>query len=583
MAEWKTPFKQGISNFRAGKPEDAITSFSEALRLGGDTATVCDARAAVYQKQGKLKEALKDAKVVIDSQPGRWQGYARSARLFHHIRKFDAASRMVDLALERIPSEQASRRDEMLVLQRDVESSREQTVKEAAQLVSLRAYHFGKLPIEIANTMFSLVLAEDPAYVVVLAQVCQNWRSAILSTPAFWSSLIVKDKHPARKIKVWKQRSKNRIRELVLTDDFSRAPSVLEELGKLSLKSLVTLKMDNFPVDQLRVHLPSISNQCLQAIRGWHEGSAASLAGKLHWNDKTPCFSPRTLDLSSNAGLRIDWVQLSDTLADLQSWSLNGFSSPPEWYHVLWLLHRNPNLADLQICRWHPPRADPPPDRELPPAIVMPHLSAVKIMASVPERLLTVLSFPSLKSLDLSVCQGTLNGTLRYLADGKAATLTSLAIRTSTFDPHLMVRTLATTPSLESLALAAIGGDAVRVVLEALASPQPSLPTVDGAAQPTSTSVYCPALRSLDCSHNQTVRGGVLVRLVKLRITAAEKSAAGDEEESAQAGHTCVRPLETLIVDGCPMLDSEVLPWLREKVPSVSCVYMTKKTAGRKR
>lgn len=103
MAEWKTPFKQGVSNFRAGKHEDAIASFSEvsspfviclsppvnsiyqALRLGGDTATVCDARAAVYQKQGKLKEALKDAKAVIDSQPGRWQVSAPANPFQHRL------------------------------------------------------------------------------------------------------------------------------------------------------------------------------------------------------------------------------------------------------------------------------------------------------------------------------------------------------------------------------------------------------------------------------------------------------------------------------------------------------------------
>ena len=35
--------------------------------------TVCDARAAVYQKMGKLKEALRDSKTVIDAQPSRWQ------------------------------------------------------------------------------------------------------------------------------------------------------------------------------------------------------------------------------------------------------------------------------------------------------------------------------------------------------------------------------------------------------------------------------------------------------------------------------------------------------------------------------
>ncbi len=618
MAEWKTPFKQGISSFRAGKHEDAITSFSEvcfsfalclylpfdpvfqALRLGGDVATICDARAAVYQKQGKLKEALKDAKAVIDSQPGRWQvsvspspsnissysthkGYARSARLFHQIRKFDAASRMVDLALERIPSEQTSRRGDMFVLQREVESSREQTVKEVAQLASLRAYHFGKLPIEIAHNMFSLVLSEDPAYVVLLVQVCKNWRSALLGAPAFWSSLVVTNKHPARKIKIWRERSKNRIRELALTDDFGQTPSVLEELGKLSLKSLVTLRLHNFPIRQLRAHLPSISDPCLDAIRGWHDGSAASLTGELRWVDRTPYFSPQTLDIVFNADLRIDWAELSNTLTDLQSCSFSDIPGPPEWHHVLWLLYRNSNLVDLQICRWYPPHTDPPPDRELPPIIMMPKLSTVKIMASIPEQLLSVLSFPSIKSLDLSKCQGTLNNTLRYLADGKAATLTSLAIRISTFDPQLMVRALVTMPSLEFLQLSAIGGDAVKVVLEALARPKPSLP--DGSANPERTSpcVYCPALRTLDCSHNQTVRGGELVRLVKLRITEAEKGAPEDEDELAQARAPCVKPLQTLIVDGCPMLDSEVLPWLRERVPSVSCVYMTKKAAARKR
>ncbi|KAI1789800.1 hypothetical protein LXA43DRAFT_974073 [Ganoderma leucocontextum] len=583
MAEWKAPFKQGISSFRAGKHEAAIASFSEASRLGGDPATIFDARAAVYQKLGKLKEALRDAKAVIDSQPGRWQGYARSARLFHQIRKFDAASRMVDLALERIPSEQASRRDEMLALRREVESSHEQAVKEAARLASLRAYHFGKLPIEIANTMFSLLLAEDHAYVVVLTQVCKNWRSAVLDMPAFWSSLVVKDKHPARKIKVWKERSRNRIRDLALTDDFSRTPSVLEELGKLSLKSLVTLRLDNFPIRQLRAHLPSIGDQCLQTLRGWHDGSAASLIGELRWDDKTPYFSPRTLDITSSVGLRIDWAQLSDNLTDLQSCYFTGTLGQHDWHHVLWLLHKNSSLADLEISHWLPSHTDPPPDRELPPTIIMPKLSTFKIMASIPERLLSVLSFPSLKSLDISSCRGTLNNTLQHLVDGKAATLTSLAIRSSTFDPHLLVRTLATTSSLEFLQLSVIGGDAVKVVLEALARVQPSLPNGDASSHRTSPCVYCPALHTLDCSQNQTVRGGELVRLVKLRITEAEKSAAGDEEEPAQAGATCVKPLQTLIVDGCPMLDSEVLPWLREKVPSVSCVYLTKKAARWKR
>ena len=490
---------------------------------------------------------------------------------------------MVDLALERIPSEQTSRRDEMLVLQQEIESSREQAAKEAAQLASLRAYHFGKLPIEIANSMFSLVLAEDPAYVVVLAQVCKNWRSAVLGTPVFWSSLVIKDKHPARKIKVWKERSKNKIRQLALTDDFSPTPSVLDELGKLSLKSLATLRLENFPIRKLHVHLPSIGGQCVQTLRGWHGGNASTLVGELQWDNMIPYFSPRTLDIDPNVGSRIDWAQLSDCLVDLQSCYLKGTLGERDWHHLLRLLHRNPNLADLEISLWFPLHADPPPDRELPSTILMSRLSTFKVRASVPERLLSVLSLPSLTSLDISLSRGTLNGTLQHLTDGRAKTLTSLAIRSATFDPQIMVHALATMSSLEFLQLSAIGGDAVKVVLEALARLQP--PLSDDAASPQHTPpfIYCPVLRALDCSQNQTIRGGELVRLVKLRITEAEKSVGEDEGASAQAVTARVKPLQTLIVDDCPMLDSEVLPWLRERVPSVSCVYMTKKAAGWRR
>ena len=207
------------------------------MDFGGQGFTIYDSRAAAYQKIVKVKEALRDSKTVIELQPTRWQvcpqrmlvctkpltpvkGYARSARLFLQIRKYDAASRMVDLALERIPSDQTTRRDEMVALRTEIHTARDQAAMEATKLASLRAYHFGKLPVEIAHTMFSMVLAEDHAYVVTLAQVCKSWRAAILGTPSFWSTLVLTDHQPKRKIKVWKERSRNRIRELVLLADF---------------------------------------------------------------------------------------------------------------------------------------------------------------------------------------------------------------------------------------------------------------------------------------------------------------------------------------------------------------------------
>lgn len=51
----------------------------------------------MYQKQGKLKEALKDAKAVIDSQPGRWQVSA-PANPSHHRLTFHTRDMPVLLA-----------------------------------------------------------------------------------------------------------------------------------------------------------------------------------------------------------------------------------------------------------------------------------------------------------------------------------------------------------------------------------------------------------------------------------------------------------------------------------------------------
>ena len=45
----------------------------QALEGGGDAFTIRDARAAVFQRMGRYKDALRDSKVAIDLQPDRWQ------------------------------------------------------------------------------------------------------------------------------------------------------------------------------------------------------------------------------------------------------------------------------------------------------------------------------------------------------------------------------------------------------------------------------------------------------------------------------------------------------------------------------
>ena len=58
----------------------------------------------------------------------------------------------------------------------------------------------------------------------------------------------------------------------------------------------------------------------------------------------------------------------------------------------------------------------------------------------------------------------------------------------------------------------------------------------------------------------------------------AERPANGDVAEG-----TAIRPISELILDGCPEIEAEHLPWLKERVKRFSCVYLSKKAAGWKR
>lgn len=103
MPSWKQLFQKGVAMFRAGQLDDALALFTEvghhgrlihagaysanqALSLEANEYTLYDSRAAVKEKQGKTKDALRDCKRVIDLAPQRWQVRSRSS---FHVRRTD--------------------------------------------------------------------------------------------------------------------------------------------------------------------------------------------------------------------------------------------------------------------------------------------------------------------------------------------------------------------------------------------------------------------------------------------------------------------------------------------------------------
>lgn len=86
---WEELFREGLHLYQTGKYPEALTRLNlvsvlftsltpsdlrvQAIEKNNKQRLVFDSRAAVLDKLGRTKEALKDAKKVIDLEPGLWQ------------------------------------------------------------------------------------------------------------------------------------------------------------------------------------------------------------------------------------------------------------------------------------------------------------------------------------------------------------------------------------------------------------------------------------------------------------------------------------------------------------------------------
>ncbi|KAJ6559105.1 hypothetical protein DFH09DRAFT_1316868 [Mycena vulgaris] len=183
-----------------------------ALLVGGDREyTVYDSRAALYERQGKSKNALQDVKNVIKLAPAHWQGYARASRLFLGVRKLDEATTMADMALSRLDPSDSKRRQKLNELKQEILEHRRRQV-----------YHFGKLPVEIITVIFEMVVDLDWSQVLTIWSVSKHWHIIALNTPNLWSTLVLTHRHPVRHAQRWVKRSKGRVRELSLRSTLPR-------------------------------------------------------------------------------------------------------------------------------------------------------------------------------------------------------------------------------------------------------------------------------------------------------------------------------------------------------------------------
>lgn len=511
----------------------------QAVMEGGSVSQLFDSRAATHEKLEDFRAALEDARKVVDFSPHQWQGYARCARLFLRLKKPERAAKMVDYALERVKPGDATRRKTLLALKQEV-------CDFAAAIkrhISRTSYHFGNIPVEISYEIFSPLIDSDHSLVLTVASVCNAWRSVVLASPSFWSTLVLTKKYPAKKARLWIQRSGGQILNLRFVQGCLSDPKLYQSLQGFLWENLRALDTE---VDITKIVAPvedRISQ--LDQLRVTDAASARALLNLLHR------VRTRNLDLR---GEHIQFRGVRQILSDCRTLSFHA-SAQFNVSDIIHTISENPNLVALSMSIIGHRTVDITPTQLAEATIELPNLQQLDLRSS--SWLLTLLchtTMPSLVNLSLSELVGIGDQLTNFLNRHPTTSLTGLTIsRCIAPDPQL-ISLLRASPQLRTVVIQGVPN--INEVIEFLAATHSDIVQTPP----------CPLLEKLDLTSCASLRSGPIVRLVK------ERAANGD-----------VEAIGTLVVDFCPLIEPEVRDWLSRNVPSFSCVYMRKKDAKWKR
>ena len=563
--------------------------FRQAIPLAdGASYALHDSRAAVYEKQNRFKDALRDAKKTIDIAPTQWHGYFRSARLFAALNKSSSALHMCSLALERLGEDvkHDGRRRELTALR--------------SQLEPRTKCPIAGMPVELLLMVFDLVCRP-----VALSLVCRRWREIALSHPMLWHSLVLAEppKKAIYKVQEWHRRSRGQVAALTIRkslggvvfkvlgnrqmrhpDDVAMRDAILDELRCLDLAHVKTCHLEDVDVGvfltALWGHIWSPSLQCLETL-----SVSQSLSGCREPFGMAEYIIPSWANIRA---LRISnmmcyWMAFTVFAPGLTSFEYNTIGSPVEFEHIHDLMQANPALEKLVVGT---NAGFTPHAINTPEPLIMAHLHHVELSGVTLSHISTQnLSLPSLKVLRLSRFPGSTLILENLVSDQGTsfAELVELTIKDCSFETTSLTLALSCAPKLEVLQLrGAIGANAVAESLASPCSTPPLAPTSESRG-PVSTEVpiLCPSLTVLDFSGSSSLRTGPVMRLVKERLILAASEDSGRYRLPGQDSDQRVSCIRTLKVDECLQIEAEMLPWFRKNVPQFSCRYFPERRSMR--
>ena len=561
----------------------------QAIRIAdGASYVLYDSRASVYEKQNRLKDALRDAKKTIDIAPAQWHGYFRSARLFASLNKSSAALRMCSLAFDRFgdDAKHEGRRRELMALRSHLEAQTKSPI--------------AGMPVELLLMVFDLACRP-----VALSHVCRRWHEVALSHPTLWHSLLLAEppKKALRKAQEWHRRSRGKVAELTIRkslggailkpsegdqmvhpNDHAMREEILAELRRLDLTYVNACHLEDVDVSlflsSLWGNIPPPNPQQLETLfvsqssfrRGMPLGESEHSIPS--W---TNLRSLRIINMECH------WPAFTVFVRGLTSFEYKISGSSIDFEPIRSLLQANPTLESLII---ETDTSSPPHAVDIPESLIMAHIRHLELTGVALSPLSTRnLSLPSLQVLRLSKLPGSAM-VLENLVDDPGtslAELVELTIKSCVFQALPLTLALSRSPKLKNLQLR--GAFDANTIAESLSTAYSMPPSVlvseSKGIVTTEPPISCPSLDVLDLSGSQDLRTGPVMRVVKDRLALAGSQEGGKYRLEGEENDRHVSCLQTLKVDECPLIEADVLPWFRKNVAKFSCRYATKKTKER--
>ena len=549
----------------------------QAISLANDESyALYDSRASAYEKNNRLKDALRDAKKTIDIAPQQWHGYFRSARLFAALGQTGAASRMCSLALERLgdASKHEARRRELMILRRHLDQKTRCPVS--------------GMPVELLLTIFQL--SNNP---VVVSHVCRRWREVALSQSTLWHclELAAPAKKAILKAQVWHKRSRGRIVELnirnslandifpstrplpINPDSHALYNELLVALRHLDLTELKESHTEGVNVELFLFDLGGgMIFQHMEVLSAYRDNEHSS-------NVSLGCHSELTRHMWENlhtlntTNVWCHWKLLSTYMHHLTSLEfktdIDRFDDLfPSCFHQF--LQANPGLERLVIDSSSTHR------EEVTGSLTLVRLRHLELSRGFPFHVKSGnFSLPSLRILRMTRLKIAASLLSELVKDEETsfAELVELTARSCTLGPRVLTSVLLRAPKLETLNCT---GDAIKDVAESLTTrPNTALPWDSDAKHVVAINlpVLCPALSVLDLSQSADLKTGPVMRIVKERIALVASQDGGKYQLPGHDGDLEVSCIRALKVDECPHIEAEILPWFRKNVPQFSCRY----------